>query len=389
MGIALLALGAFAAVALGATPGELSFVGAKVQGQGGVDGITGPDDVAVSRDGRSVYAVGGEDDAIATFKRRRSGKLKFINAKFDGQGAVEGLDTPIDVAVSPDSRNVYVTAADDDSIVTFKRHRRSGKLKFVNAKVDGHGGIDGLDGAYAVAVSPNGKNVYVTGDDEDALATFKRNRRNGKLKFVNAKFDGQGGVDGIADPEGMAVSSDGRSVYVAGTDDNAIATFKRNRHNGRLRFINAKVDGQGGVEGLDQAYETTVSPNGRNVYVTAYGSDSVATFKRNRHNGRLQFLNAKFDGANLPLGDPYDVAASRDGKNVYVAVYNNGTNSGVDTFKHNRHNGKLQFVNAKRDGVGNVDHVAGIWRLAITSDDRSIYVAAFDEPSVGIFKRHR
>ena len=60
VGIALLALGAFAAVALGATPGELSFVGAKVQGQGGVDGITGPDDVAVSRDGRSVYAVGGE-----------------------------------------------------------------------------------------------------------------------------------------------------------------------------------------------------------------------------------------------------------------------------------------------------------------------------------------
>ena len=66
-----------------------------------------------------------------------------------------------------------------------------------------------------------------------------------------------------------------------------------------------------------------------------------------------------------------------------MAVYNNGTNSGVDTFKRNRHNGKLQFVNAKRDGVGNVDHVAGIWRLAITSDDRSIYVAAFDEPSVG------
>jgi 6-phosphogluconolactonase (cycloisomerase 2 family) len=176
---------------------------------------------------------------------------------------------------------------------------------------------------------------------------------------------------------------------VAGTDDNAIATFKRNRHNGRLKFINAKVDGQGGVEGLDQTYETTVSPNGRNVYVTAYGSDSVATFKRNRRNGRLQFLNAKFDGANLPLGDPYDVVASRDGKNVYVAFYNNGTNSGVDTFKRNRHNGKLQFVNAKRDGVGNVDHVAGIWRLAITSDDRSIYVAAFDEPSVGIFKRHR
>ena len=102
--------------------------------------------------------------------------------------------------------------------------------------------------------SPNGKNVYVTGDDEDALATFKRNRRNGKLKFVNAKLStARAPVDGIADPEGMAVSSMAAASTWREHDDNQRSQPSRRPppQTRRLRFINAKVDGQGGVEGLD------------------------------------------------------------------------------------------------------------------------------------------
>jgi 6-phosphogluconolactonase (cycloisomerase 2 family) len=242
-------------------------------------------------------------------------------------------------------------------------------------------------------VSPDNRNVYVTNDESPgAVVTFKRNPRTSKLKFVNAKFNGQGSVTGIDNAEGVAASGDGHDVYVTGEGSSALATFKRNRHNGKLSFVNAKVDGVGGVEGLQEAYEPVVSGDGKNVYVTASANvtSAITTFKRNRHTGKLKFVNAKFDGqGGVPLLNAYDVVASRDGRKVYVAFYNGGTNSGLDTFKRNRHNGKLRFVNTKRDDMGGLTGIAGLWRVAISSDDKSLYTADYSDSSVGIFKRHR
>src|SRR5262245_917494 len=219
-------------VALAAARGKLTFEHAKFDGQGGVTGLGDPWDVVVSGDGRSVYVSGDSENTLLTFKRRRLGNLKFVNKKVDGQGGVNGLAAAEGLAASPDGRSVYITGFDDDAVATFRRSRRTGKLRFVNAKIDGQGGVDGLNGAQDAEVSPDGKNVYVTGFDDGALATFKRNRRTGKLTFVNAKFDGQGGVTGLDGAFELAASSDGRNVYVASETADAVATFKRNRRSG-------------------------------------------------------------------------------------------------------------------------------------------------------------
>jgi 6-phosphogluconolactonase (cycloisomerase 2 family) len=379
-----------AGVALGAARGKLSFVGTKTQGVGGVDGISTPDDVAVSRDGRSVYAVGGGDNGLATFKRAlRSGKLRFVNAKFDGQGGVDGLEDPVDVAVSRDGKNVYVTGVTDGAIATFKRNRRTSKLKFVNAKFDGVGGVTGLDNAYALVVSPDDRNVYVTDDSPvGQVVTFRRNRRTGKLRFVNAKVQGIGGVEGLNNPEGIAASADGRNVYVAGTDDDALVTFKRDRR-GRLHFVNAKFDDQGGVDGLGGAYEPIVSSDGKNVYVAAQDDGGVATFKRSRRNGKLRFVNAKLSSTGLSLVHADDIVVSSDGRNVYVAAYRGGINSALVTFRRSLRSGKLRFVNAIADEVGGISGISGLWRVAISADDRNLYTANYDDSSIGIFRRHR
>jgi DNA-binding beta-propeller fold protein YncE len=39
---------------------------------------------------------------------------------------------------------------------------------------DGMGGVDGLDTADGIAVSPEGGHVYVTGYDDNALVVFRR-----------------------------------------------------------------------------------------------------------------------------------------------------------------------------------------------------------------------
>jgi len=383
-GALLLAVVGSVASAFALGGGRLSFLQVRFEGQGGVDGIASTYDVAASPDGHNVYAIGHGDDALATFKRDRHGKLHFVNAKVDGVGGVDGLSIATQVAVAPDGRSVYATGAGDNAVATFKRNRR-GKLHFVNAKVDGVGGVDGLGGAYGVSVSRDGDNVYVTGAGEDSIATFKRNRR-GKLHFVNAKFDNTGPVQGIDTPYSLGVSPDDRNVYVAGQDENALATFKRSRRTGKLKFVNEKVDGVGGVDGLGvPCCGLAISRDGRNVYVPGDGDHAIAIFKRN-HSGKLRFQTAKFNGQGgiSNMSDPLDVIASRDGKNAYVASYNDDA---LLTFKR-RANGNLRYLGAKHDNIDGVDGLDGGWQLAISRDDRNVYDAAFDEDAVSAFKRH-
>ena len=167
-------------------------------------------------------------DAVAAFKRNRHGKLRFANAIFDGQGGAPLKDAS-GIQVSPDNRNVYVSADQSDAVDTFKRNRRNAKLTFVNAKVEGVGGVTGIQGGFDLTVSPDSRNVYASGLDDNAVATFKRNRTSGRLRFVNAKVDGSGGVTGLKGAYLMSSSSDGRNVYVTGNNNSSVVAFRRHR----------------------------------------------------------------------------------------------------------------------------------------------------------------
>ena len=89
------------------------------------------------------------------------------------------------------------------------------------------GGVDGLDGAYSVTVSPDGKHVYAAGRADNAVAVFSRNSSTGALTYVEMQKDGLNGVDGLNGAYSVAVSPDGKHVYATGHRENAVAVFSR------------------------------------------------------------------------------------------------------------------------------------------------------------------
>jgi 6-phosphogluconolactonase (cycloisomerase 2 family) len=372
----------------GGDPGKLRFQQAKFDGMGDVQSLADAYDVAVSGDDEDVYVVSRADHAVTVFKRRaRTGKLRFVEAEVQGENGVEGLLNASDVAVAPGGDHVYV-AADSGALAAFERNHRTGKLSFIEALFDGVDGVDGIGEACCdMALSPDGRFVYVPGGGVPAIATFKRNRGTGRLEFVNARFDGVDGVEGIGEGAyGVEISPDGENVYVTGDTDNAVATFDRNPTTGKLHFVNAKVDGVGGVEGLvGPCCGLGISRDGRSLYVPTDGDDSVAVFKRSRRTGKLHFLQAKFDGAGGVefKVDPLDAIVSRDGRNVYVAAFDSNA---VVIFRR-RDSGRLRFIGAKRDGVGGVDGIEGGWQLDLSGDDKSLYVAGFNDDALAVFRR--
>jgi DNA-binding beta-propeller fold protein YncE len=102
-------------------------------------------------------------------------------------------------------------------------------LTFVEFQQDGVGIIDGLDGAISVTVSPDGKNIYAAGFNDNAVAVFSRNSTTGALTFVEIQKDGVGTVDGLFSAVSVTVSPDGNNVYAAGLNDAAVAVFNRPR----------------------------------------------------------------------------------------------------------------------------------------------------------------
>jgi 6-phosphogluconolactonase (cycloisomerase 2 family) len=162
-------------------------------------------------------------------------------------------------------------------VVVFSRNAATGMLRFVEALVDGVGGVDGLASTWSVAVSPDGANVYASGMLDNAVAVFRRDAETGRLSFVEAQHDGSGGVDGLGGAWLVAVSPDGTRVYAAGASDDAIAVFRR-EPGGALTFAEVKTDGIDGVDGLDDARGVTPSPDGAHLYATGTNDQAVAAF---------------------------------------------------------------------------------------------------------------
>nr|MDJ0865777.1 beta-propeller fold lactonase family protein [Myxococcota bacterium] len=351
--------------------GALGFVEVQKDGVAGVDGLRSASSVAVSPDGAHVYATGSNDHGIAVFERDvATGALDFVEAQEDGVGGVDGLRGAASVALSPDGSHVYVAGSRDYAVAVFERDPASGALGFVEVQQDGVGGVDGIAGAQSVAVSPDGAHVYVAGEVDHALAAFRRDATAGSLEFVEAEFDDVGGVDGLRGAWSVAVSPDGGQVYVAGRFDDSLAVFERDPATGTLGFVEVHEEGVAGVEGLEEVLSVAVSPEGAHVYTAAREGDAVAVFERDRATGTLSFAEVHVDGvAGVDgLWGAQAVAVSPDDAHVYAgAVFDDA----VAVFA----TAVLDTVEVQHDGLGGVDGLDGARSVATSPDGAHVYVA--------------
>jgi hypothetical protein len=146
--------------------------------------------VALSSDGRSVYAGSFSDSAVVRFKRnRRTGRIAPGGCIADDTsfgddscaGDANALFVVTSVTVSPDDRSVYATSANDDALVHFRRASRTGRLRLSSCVTDRPGVCprdgDALDFMAGALASPDGDWVYGVSDGDNALTRFKLRRR--------------------------------------------------------------------------------------------------------------------------------------------------------------------------------------------------------------------
>jgi DNA-binding beta-propeller fold protein YncE len=321
------------------------------------DALAGTAHVTVSRDGKFVYATSFWSSGVAILARNTT------NGALHQVGCVRGIKTCVSaramngaraLALSPDGLSAYVAASWADGVSEFKRDPETGLLRPIACISD-----DGTDrmcsagnalrGADAILVSPDGKQVYVAAEDSNSVLTFTRDTDTGILTQSGCIMDSAphgscATAHGLQGPGALALSPDGRTLYVAAYGSDAISVLGRSTTTGGLRWLGCEsepgtdydtgksvADGCGHTRPLTGPTGIALSPDGSRLYVTV--ASGLTALDRSPTNGTLTMAGCltyrSYEDDDLSkvcqlatgLDDPSGVAVSRDGRNVYVTSW--------------------------------------------------------------------
>jgi DNA-binding beta-propeller fold protein YncE len=263
----------------------------------------------------------------------------------------------------------------------------------------------GLSYAYQIVVSPNGEHAYSVGVQGD-LIEYSRSLSNGSLSVIGcltslalgepqcAGENVQMGVAAVGDPSAIAISPDGKSVYVTSQLNNTIAEFEV-ESSGLLKKVGCITHESSlaecettGANGLENPYGVTVSPEGENVYVTAFSEEAIGEFKRNTETGVLTQLTAPNEcigsatsscpTKTIGLTDDIGIVASPNGKDVYVAAGAKSSEGDVAVLVRG-FEGALEPLSNEERCIGSTPECAtgvqidGVEDLVVSPDSKYVY----------------
>jgi hypothetical protein len=301
--------------------------------------------------------------------------------RYDGPAA--SYDVAYALGVSPDGSTVYVTGTSrgltsDVDYATIAYDASTGDRLWIR-RYNGTG--NSFDYAFALAVSPDGSAVFVTGRGEGASSgpdyvTIAYDATTGVRSWTKT-YNGPG--NGTDVPSAIRVSQDGSMVVVTGqsygtTTSFDFATFVYDAATGtKLWFKRFNGPANGG----DAATTLGISPDGSKVFLAGVsGEDLYSTFDYSTvvydaSNGALLWTK-RFDGKANDFDWVYGLGVSPDGSTVFVTGLTTGPVAYNDytTIAYGAADGARLWLR-RYDGSGNSDSA---YALGVSPDGSKVFV---------------
>src|SRR5947207_2841886 len=379
-------------------------------------------DLAFDGSGRHLYAANGDSYGPVYSSLKRDASTGALGSRHTGTcSTTPGLSgrscrTPGQIEVSADGRNAYVLGQYTYvSAVTTLTRSRTGVLAPANQFVPSLG-----RSVRSFALSHDGRQVYVAAGASVVVLDRNRSGTLTRAKGYENCRTGRAGCPvarGVTNAGGVALSADGRSLYV--TSEGGVAAFARNLRTGALRQLTGPAgctapDASRGCEvgravggsdlpaasnGKITARRIVVSRDGARVY--AASNAGIAVFARSPVDGSLHQL-AGSAGCVAPdtasgctpartLQGVGAIALSPDGGTLYATTR---SRSLAVLQRDPQTHGLVQPAGA--DGCVNATGAEGCmtaptmarpFALAVSPDGRQVYVGSLTGPLLG-FARH-
>lgn len=212
-----------------------------------------------------------------------------------------------------------------------------------------------------LAFSPDGHTLYASGGNEDAIYVYAWRNKRATLSDQIPLAHKQPKKDGTRFPAGIAVSGNGKYLFVAENLGDAVAVVDIQSKQVVQRLNTERYP-----------YDVVISPAG-DVYVSTWGGTTVSAFASSS-NGTLR------ERARVQVGrHPSALLLNHDASRLFVASASTNTIAVVDT-KSLRVFTTLRDSPPRGPNEGSTPNA-----LAVSNDQARLYVAEADNNAVAVF----
>ena len=256
-------------------------------------GVVNPSYLTLDARRRFLYAVNEVEDfggaasgAVSAFAvDRRTGALRFLNQRASKGGA------PCYVTVAADGKFVLVAnyTGGNVAVLPVERGGRLGAAVDVEQHTGSGPDRERQEAAHAHFVTLDRENRFAYSCDlgTDRVMVYRFNRRTGSLS-PNAPPSLS--LKPGAGPRHLAFHPRGRFVYVLNELDSTVTALAHDPARGTLRELQTLSALPRGFAGANTGADIHVTPDGRFLYSSNRGHDSLARFAVNARTGALRPL---------------------------------------------------------------------------------------------------
>jgi len=297
-----------------------------------------PSFLAIHPNGKFLYAVSEVNDfqkmdsgSVTAYRISDDGKLEKIN-----QEATKG-NHPCHIALSPDGTMAVAANYTSGSISIFRVHE-DGRLSEVKQLIQHVG--QGPD-----STRQQGPHAHSSLFTKDGQFLVTADLGTDRIDFYSRLPDSIGYQPAPQGPVSMTpgfgprhfdFSPDGQFIYVMNEMGSAVTVLQNS--DGAFRTIETISSLPAGYNGQSYGADIHLSPDGRFVYCSNRGHNSIAVFSRDGQSGKISLVETE------PVqGDwPRNFVLSPDGNYLFVA---NQRSNNVTVFTIDKETGKLSYAN--------------------------------------------
>lgn len=299
-----------------------------------------PSFLTISANKKYLYAVGEVDNlddqqsgGVSSFKIEKKGRLTLVN-----QVLTHGAN-PCHVSLSPDGKMLVASNYSGENISLFKvlpdgnlsemiqRIQHEGKGPFKGRQDEPH--------AHSAQFNATGKFLFAADLGIDELKIYEVGTGDAPLRSGSQPYVKMAPGSG---PRHFDFSPEGHFIYVINELNSTITVLMK--YGGVWKQIQTIKTLPKDFKGESWCADIHLSADGRFVYGSNRGHNSIAVFKRDATNGRLEMIQT------IPVEGNWPRNFTLDPTGRFLLVANQKSND-ITVFKVDEPSGKLSFTGIK------------------------------------------